>query len=139
MEGFALPMFDLSSLPVVVTGSLGSLITGLLTGVGALPIFFRAKWGRTSQVIMLAVAAGVMLAATVFSLVVPAMNFAAARFGNDLLAALIASGGIASLDDIRALCGVMEDGVMGAILGRALYTGDVDFEQAQRIAENCER
>lgn len=94
MEGFALPMFDLSSLPVVVTGSLGSLITGLLTGVGALPIFFRAKWGRTSQVIMLAVAAGVMLAATVFSLVVPAMNFAAARFGNDLLAALIASGGI---------------------------------------------
>ena len=95
MEGFDLPMFDLSTLPVIVTGSLGSLVTGLLTGVGALPIFFRARWGRTSQVILLAVAAGVMLAATVFSLVIPAMDIAALRFGSRLIATLIASGGIA--------------------------------------------
>ena len=64
---------------------------------------------------------------------------ATARLARSINIPVIASGGIASLDDIRALCGVMEDGVMGAILGRALYTGDVDFEQAQRIAENCER
>jgi phosphoribosylformimino-5-aminoimidazole carboxamide ribotide isomerase len=36
---------------------------------------------------------------------------------------IIASGGIAALDDIRALRGLFNDGVVGAISGRALYEG----------------
>jgi phosphoribosylformimino-5-aminoimidazole carboxamide ribotide isomerase len=45
---------------------------------------------------------------------------------------VIASGGIAGMDDIRALCDVENEGIMGAILGRALYEGQLDFAEAQR-------
>ena len=45
---------------------------------------------------------------------------------------VIASGGISSLDDIRALCNVKEEGIMGAIIGRALYEGDIDLAAAQK-------
>lgn len=45
--------------------------------------------------------------------------------------AVIASGGIASLDDLRAVSRV--PGVEGAIVGMALYTGAIDLRQA--IAE----
>lgn len=80
--------------PVIVTGSLGSLAAGAATGLGALPILVRARWGRTSQVIMLSVAAGVMLGATVFSLVIPALEIVQARGGGELEAVSIASGGL---------------------------------------------
>jgi phosphoribosylformimino-5-aminoimidazole carboxamide ribotide isomerase len=50
---------------------------------------------------------------------------------------VIASGGITNLDDIRALCRTTEDGVIGAITGRAIYEGTLDFAEAQRIAEGC--
>jgi len=40
---------------------------------------------------------------------------------------VIASGGLASLDDIRRLLDVEQHGIMGAITGRALYTGDLDL------------
>lgn len=48
---------------------------------------------------------------------------------------VIASGGITSLDDIRALCAVAEDGVVGAITGRAIYEGTLDFAAAQKLAD----
>ncbi len=50
---------------------------------------------------------------------------------------VIASGGIAGLEDIRALCQVAHEGIMGAILGRALYEGALDFKEAQAVAEGC--
>ncbi|RMD70516.1 MAG: 1-(5-phosphoribosyl)-5-[(5-phosphoribosylamino)methylideneamino]imidazole-4-carboxamide isomerase [Gammaproteobacteria bacterium] len=50
---------------------------------------------------------------------------------------VIASGGIAGLEDIRALCQVAHEGIMGAILGRALYEGALDFKEARAIAEGC--
>jgi phosphoribosylformimino-5-aminoimidazole carboxamide ribotide isomerase len=40
---------------------------------------------------------------------------------------VIASGGLSSLDDIRRLLKVKQHGIMGAITGRALYTGDLDL------------
>ncbi len=43
-----------------------------------------------------------------------------------------ASGGVSSLEDIKAL---MEIGVYGAILGKALYTGDVDLKEAVALTE----
>jgi phosphoribosylformimino-5-aminoimidazole carboxamide ribotide isomerase len=48
---------------------------------------------------------------------------------------VIASGGITSIDDIRALCEVAEDGISGAITGRAIYEGSLDFAEAQRLAD----
>ena len=47
---------------------------------------------------------------------------------------VIASGGVASLDDIRGLKEVEDTGVEGVIIGKALYTGDVDLAQAVEIA-----
>ena len=45
---------------------------------------------------------------------------------------IIASGGISGLADIRALCEAQQEGIMGAIIGRALYEGDIDLAEAQR-------
>ncbi len=48
---------------------------------------------------------------------------------------VIASGGITDLDDIRALCEVAEEGITGAITGRAIYEGTLDFAAAQKLAD----
>lgn len=48
---------------------------------------------------------------------------------------VIASGGITDLLDIERLCAVEPDGVEGAILGRSIYEGTLDFEQAQQRAD----
>jgi len=49
--------------------------------------------------------------------------------------AVIASGGVASLDDIRALSGHQTDGIEGVIVGQALYTGAVDLRQAITVGK----
>ena len=48
---------------------------------------------------------------------------------------VIASGGITNIDDIHALGKVAEDGILGAITGRAIYEGTLDFAEAEKIAE----
>ncbi|MBT8122515.1 MAG: 1-(5-phosphoribosyl)-5-[(5-phosphoribosylamino)methylideneamino]imidazole-4-carboxamide isomerase [Gammaproteobacteria bacterium] len=48
---------------------------------------------------------------------------------------VIASGGITNMDDIRALCRVTDEGIMGAITGRALYEGSLDLAEAQKLAD----
>ncbi|WPZ35511.1 1-(5-phosphoribosyl)-5-[(5-phosphoribosylamino)methylideneamino]imidazole-4-carboxamide isomerase [Thalassobaculum sp. OXR-137] len=45
---------------------------------------------------------------------------------------VIASGGVSSLDDLRAIAKLDGDGVAGAIVGRALYDGRVDVVGAVR-------
>jgi len=47
---------------------------------------------------------------------------------------VIASGGITHLDDLRALAAVAEPGIIGAITGRAIYEGTLDFAEGQRVA-----
>jgi phosphoribosylformimino-5-aminoimidazole carboxamide ribotide isomerase len=47
---------------------------------------------------------------------------------------VIASGGITNLDDVRALAAVAEPGIIGAITGRAIYEGTLDFAAGQRLA-----
>ncbi|ASK27752.1 1-(5-phosphoribosyl)-5-[(5-phosphoribosylamino)methylideneamino]imidazole-4-carboxamide isomerase [Neisseria chenwenguii] len=49
---------------------------------------------------------------------------------------VIASGGLTNLDDIRALCAVEKSGVTGAITGRAIYEGSIDFAEAQKLADS---
>ncbi|MFO1385548.1 MAG: 1-(5-phosphoribosyl)-5-[(5-phosphoribosylamino)methylideneamino]imidazole-4-carboxamide isomerase [Chitinivorax sp.] len=48
---------------------------------------------------------------------------------------VIASGGLTNLDDVRALCAVEDEGVTGAITGRAIYEGTIDFKTAQELAD----
>ena len=47
---------------------------------------------------------------------------------------VIASGGLSNMADIEALCAVEDEGVEGVICGRAIYSGDLDFEAAQERA-----
>lgn len=48
---------------------------------------------------------------------------------------VIASGGITNLEDIRRLCEVADEGIVGAITGRAIYEGTLDFAEAQRLSD----
>lgn len=50
------------------------------------------------------------------------------RFSMDI----VASGGVSSLDDIRSLADL---GLYGAIIGRALYTGDIDLREAIEVTK----
>lgn len=47
---------------------------------------------------------------------------------------VIASGGVASLDDVRRVKAVEDEGVEGLIIGKALYTDRVDLAEALQIA-----
>jgi len=48
---------------------------------------------------------------------------------------VIASGGITNLDDVRNLCASEKEGIMGAITGRAIYEGTLDFAAAQKLSD----
>ena len=48
---------------------------------------------------------------------------------------VIASGGNTNMDDIRALQQVTEEGIFGAITGRAIYEGSLDVTEAQRYCD----
>jgi phosphoribosylformimino-5-aminoimidazole carboxamide ribotide isomerase len=58
------------------------------------------------------------------------------RLANAVSIPVIASGGITNLDDIRKLCAVAHAGVAGAITGRAIYEGTLDFAEAQKLADS---
>ena len=48
---------------------------------------------------------------------------------------VIVSGGVSSIEDLEAAAKLAPRGIAGAIIGRALYTGDVDLAQAlERVA-----
>ncbi len=61
---------------------------------------------------------------------------ATVKLARSITIPVIASGGIASIDDIRALGAVADEGIMGAILGRSLYEGTVDFAECQQLADS---
>ena len=63
-----------SETEVVLLGVAASLIAGLATGAGALPILFRKQFSDRILDALLGFAAGVMLAATAFSLLLPAID-----------------------------------------------------------------
>ena len=47
---------------------------------------------------------------------------------------VIASGGLTNIDDVKALCEVAEEGIEGAIAGKAIYEGTLDYAEAQKLA-----
>jgi phosphoribosylformimino-5-aminoimidazole carboxamide ribotide isomerase len=60
---------------------------------------------------------------------------ATVKLAQSLSIPVIASGGLSNLEDIRKLCAVEDEGVEGVICGRSIYSGDLDFEAAQKLAD----
>jgi phosphoribosylformimino-5-aminoimidazole carboxamide ribotide isomerase len=60
---------------------------------------------------------------------------ATVRLARELSVPVIASGGITDLKDIEALRAVESEGIIGAITGRALYQGTLDFASAVALAQ----
>jgi phosphoribosylformimino-5-aminoimidazole carboxamide ribotide isomerase len=60
---------------------------------------------------------------------------ATAALAQKLKTPVIASGGVASIDDVTALKAQEGTGIAGAILGRALYDGRIDLHAALAIAD----
>jgi phosphoribosylformimino-5-aminoimidazole carboxamide ribotide isomerase len=60
---------------------------------------------------------------------------ATVRLAQETSVPVIASGGVTSMADVEALCAVAEQGVIGAIVGRAIYEGSIDLAAAQRMAD----
>ena len=60
---------------------------------------------------------------------------ATVRLAQSVSIPIIASGGVTDLEDIRRLCGVRDEGIMGAVIGRALYEGSINFAAAQALAD----
>jgi phosphoribosylformimino-5-aminoimidazole carboxamide ribotide isomerase len=50
-------------------------------------------------------------------------------------APVIASGGVSQIKEIEHLMALESDGVIGVIVGRALYTGRLDLEEAIRVTK----
>ncbi len=57
------------------------------------------------------------------------------KLASSIVTPVIASGGIYNLDDIRRICTLAEEGVIGAITGRAIYEGSLDFAEGQKLAQ----
>jgi phosphoribosylformimino-5-aminoimidazole carboxamide ribotide isomerase len=64
---------------------------------------------------------------------------ATVSFAQPLRIPVIASGGVRNLDDIRSLCAVEKEGIAGAVTGRAIYEGTLDFKSAQALADTLSK
>lgn len=60
---------------------------------------------------------------------------ATVALARELTVPVVASGGITNLSDIRTLCEIESEGILGAITGRAIYEGSLDFKEAQLLAD----
>ena len=60
---------------------------------------------------------------------------ATVELARELTIPVIASGGVTNHEDVRTLCEVETEGIMGAITGRAIYEGTLDFRKAQIFAD----
>ena len=65
------------------------------------------------------------------------LNIEATRaLAAELTIPVIASGGVTTIDDIHALLTAEEDGVAGAVIGRALYEGTLDLVEARELVNS---
>jgi len=60
---------------------------------------------------------------------------ATAKLASEISTPVIASGGISTLDDIRSIQAVADEGITGVIIGRALYEGTIDLVEAQKLVD----
>ena len=82
-------MDDIAQLSPVMLGFIASLLAGLMTSVGAIPVLFGKTPTRKWRDISLGFAAGVMLAASFFSLIIPALDAAEEQGATGATPALI--------------------------------------------------
>lgn len=85
---------EIGALPVLWLGFGASLAAGLCTGAGALPVLWGRQVSPARQNTMLGFAAGVMLAATAFSLILPGLEAAAEATGSQAGAAGVVAAGV---------------------------------------------
>src|SRR5262245_44854980 len=64
---------------------------------------------------------------------------ATVTLARELSVPVIASGGINGLEDVKALCAVEGEGITGAVTGRAIYEGKLDFAAAQKLADQLSK
>lgn len=79
---------------IIWMGFVGSLLAGLGTSLGALPALIFGRPGERVETIMLGFAAGVMLAASIFSLIIPGLDAATIISDSENIRALIVVCGI---------------------------------------------
>ena len=63
---------------------------------------------------------------------------ATARLARESGIKVVASGGVKSLDDIEALLPYEKDGIEGVIVGKSIYTGSLDLQEAIALVESAE-
>jgi len=76
---------DLSALSATHLALLGSAVTLFSTSLGALPTLLMKRVSERTQDVLMGFSAGVMLAATCFSLLNPALGLAVVQLGNKML------------------------------------------------------
>ena len=79
---------------MILLGSLASLAAGSMTVVGAVPALFGPQITPRTEDTLLGFAAGVMLAASFFSLIIPAVETAGEMYDSGLAPAAIAAAGV---------------------------------------------
>jgi zinc transporter, ZIP family len=82
-------MVDSVDWSLILIGFGASAAAGLATGVGALPILFIRRISEPLQDALLGFSAGVMLAASFFSLIIPGLEYAEADLGTRSAASLV--------------------------------------------------
>lgn len=73
----------------ILIGSLASLLAGLATGIGAVLVFFIKKINERLEDLLLGTAAGVMLAASFFSLILPALEAGNEIYHSEITSVLV--------------------------------------------------
>ncbi len=81
---------------IIWIGFLASLIAGLFTGIGAFGVFFVRKLSVRLEDGLLSAAAGIMLAASFFSLILPAIEYGEVYFHSRNLSVVVVIAGILS-------------------------------------------
>lgn len=79
---------------VIWLGFVASLLAGMCSGVGALAVFVVRRISDRTEDMLLSVAAGIMLAASFFSLILPGIEYAEAQVGDRRAAVAVVIAGI---------------------------------------------
>jgi|TARA_Y100000817_G_scaffold30662_1_gene21383 ZIP family zinc transporter len=79
---------------IVLIGFIASFFAGIATSVGALPVFFVKKISEKFEDTSLGFAAGVMLAASFFSLIIPGLDYGYEMYENSVISLAVVLGGL---------------------------------------------
>lgn len=79
---------------IIWLGFVASLLAGMCSGLGALAVFVVRTISERTEDLLLSVAAGIMLAASFFSLILPGIEYAEAQVANKSTAVAIVIAGI---------------------------------------------